>query len=1347
MKKKLMLFTTVVGMLLCGCSGTKTNEKIKWSSWYDNGDGTHSRHSLNDITIQETDHHHFSLYKTIQEATEVAPGKAVYSCDECSAKEEKIIAPTGNYVFDQKVVDDKYLYERRSEHTAIYYMSSKEGVYGNPEKLFEYSDIEDGYTEVSYISSDGRQYIDTGIENNSNYSVNINNTNSDRGISSDYDLVEYIQSTGEQYIDTGVKYNSNLSFEIDFSDFTSPATSFIFGIDNPMFGFARRLDNQLAFLSDSYKMFTNDNFSTDGRYNVKCSRSYFVCNGVSSTEQDDTENKEGDGTFRVFGGFYNKYPNTAFKLYSFKIYLNGTLLRDFVPVVRKVDNVAGLVDKVDGNFYTNKGTGSFITGNVIDGGYGNLPTGYQQVECIKANGTQYIDTGYKVNSEKLKIITSLSLTSDTAGLSLFGSNGGTYDLVPYSTGMNTFTHWIGSSANILPIAYNNDHNDVTYELDNGSITCTLNGNSTSGTYTGSIISGHNLYIFGKNESDSSKERGNGYNLYSFKMYDNDVLVRDYIPCYRIKDNIAGLYDLVGNSFYTNKGIGSFITGNIIDGGYSILPTGYQQVESIEANGTQYIDTEFVPNNNTGIEIKFSSKSYENDDLFVFGGGVESGNQAFELYPWDGKFEFNYGDSVIFLGNNPGAGAVVTAYQSQMGIGYQIDGGETYSGAHPSQTFAAPYSLTIGALHREETLISKNLTIYYCKIWDNNTLVRDYIPCIRTSDSKAGLFDLVTHQFFENKGSGIFNYGEIVDGNASRLPSDYQEVEYVRSTGQQYINLDLSFNPTDSCSQLVDIRFLNDEQTWCGSNWYLQYTYGNRYKINDHDRKSIYQEFEDATLTTYVNGSLISKENFSTKVGENCGYGVFRLMNPNQVWARSEMSSQMLYALKIYQNSNLVRDMVPCYRISDGEIGLYDLVSSRFFENESDTPLMKGREVTPYGDQDRNIVITEKHDVPDYYYQLNYVESTGFEFLDTGVVGNASIEMDVKFFENGTNQIMGYSDELGEFFGINNASTYIGTDIQTSGIDHIVCDIGDTNEEAGSIKINDNEPLEFTAHKIEDKTLKLFGISGEKSCNSLIYYAKISQDGVLVRDLVPVMERNTKAVGLYDLVGQHFYESMTPSSLVSGGMMFEGIDQNHLNVFCDRWNNQFKPTTSKIESYKVKDNMTGNLVRDYVPVIRNSDSKPGLYDLVSKEFFTSTSAYDFTYGELLNHILDNGTVIKKPTYNEDGEMVYKCSICGEEIHKTIPRTAFKITFVSEVNTTTAIKIFESEDPKKYQMSMVGYSRNVNTYNYSKYSAYIYFEIPDTSKEYEIIASSGTVVNLGNNKFMIKDIKSDVFVRIR
>ena len=48
------------------------------------------------------------------------------------------------------------------------------------------------------------------------------------------------------------------------------------------------------------------------------------------------------------------------KLYGCKIYLSGTLIRDFVPC--EYEGAIGLWDKVTNQFFANNGTGEFIAG-------------------------------------------------------------------------------------------------------------------------------------------------------------------------------------------------------------------------------------------------------------------------------------------------------------------------------------------------------------------------------------------------------------------------------------------------------------------------------------------------------------------------------------------------------------------------------------------------------------------------------------------------------------------------------------------------------------------------------------------------------------------------------------------------------------------------------------------------------------------------------------------------------------------------------------------------------------------------------------------------------------------------
>ncbi|MBR6010493.1 MAG: hypothetical protein IKP35_03730, partial [Alphaproteobacteria bacterium] len=68
------------------------------------------------------------------------------------------------------------------------------------------------------------------------------------------------------------------------------------------------------------------------------------------------------------------------RIYSAKLYDNGQLVRDFIPVRRNIDGVLGMYDKVTETLYTNAGSGNFYPGQDGDafgsGQCANVGVGY-----------------------------------------------------------------------------------------------------------------------------------------------------------------------------------------------------------------------------------------------------------------------------------------------------------------------------------------------------------------------------------------------------------------------------------------------------------------------------------------------------------------------------------------------------------------------------------------------------------------------------------------------------------------------------------------------------------------------------------------------------------------------------------------------------------------------------------------------------------------------------------------------------------------------------------------------------------------------------------------------------------
>lgn len=177
-----------------------------------------------------------------------------------------------------------------------------------------------------------------------------------------------------------------------------------------------------------------------------------------------------------------------------------------------------------------------------------LPTAYKAVEYIQGSGTQYINTNIDVTgggvfSAELDVQyteavdSSQIMVGTTSGTASWaGANGGYYAL--------------GASNRMTVACTTRSKAKVSFGTE-ASITI---GNETV-TMSGATIAGK-VQVLGVSNGFCSSAK-----LYSCKIYDSTkTLVRSFVPCYRINDNIVGLYDLVSDTFFTNAGTGTFTKG-------------------------------------------------------------------------------------------------------------------------------------------------------------------------------------------------------------------------------------------------------------------------------------------------------------------------------------------------------------------------------------------------------------------------------------------------------------------------------------------------------------------------------------------------------------------------------------------------------------------------------------------------------------------------------------------------------------------------------------------------------------------------------------------------------------------
>lgn len=168
------------------------------------------------------------------------------------------------------------------------------------------------------------------------------------------------------------------------------------------------------------------------------------------------------------------------------------------------------------------------------------------LEYIKGTGTQYIDTGIKMNkTDTILYVIDNKLSNN--------SWGGTNAYLQYQLDDNYRNRCI----------VKNEYNGSNYTQKLYIDDILVKTNSWS-SFSGN---NHKIGILKMGDSNDTWFDGNVQigNIYSCRIYKNNELVRDFIPVKRHLGDIICLYDKISQSYFENAGTGEFIAGGVING--------------------------------------------------------------------------------------------------------------------------------------------------------------------------------------------------------------------------------------------------------------------------------------------------------------------------------------------------------------------------------------------------------------------------------------------------------------------------------------------------------------------------------------------------------------------------------------------------------------------------------------------------------------------------------------------------------------------------------------------------------------------------------------------------------------
>lgn len=179
--------------------------------------------------------------------------------------------------------------------------------------------------------------------------------------------------------------------------------------------------------------------------------------------------------------------------------------------------------------------------------------------------------------------------------------------------------------------------------------------------------------------------------------------------------------------------------------------------------------------------------------------------------------------------------------------------------------------------------------------------------------------------------------QCVAGEKGKLPSTYRKLEYIQSSGKQYIDTGVIVKDiTEIKVDFQAVTILSGENQYASS-WVNEQ---NHIQIGINGNK-----FMDSGGVTYSQTSSVTAR--TQAVGVPVGTVNLHLY----LFAQSEStgalhhSSGRIFSCQITTADGLVRNFVPC-KNPDGVIGMYDVVNDKFYQNSGSDTFIAGTDLGP-----------------------------------------------------------------------------------------------------------------------------------------------------------------------------------------------------------------------------------------------------------------------------------------------------------------------------------------------------------------------------------------------------------------
>lgn len=452
--------------------------------------------------------------------------------------------------------------------------------------------------------------------------------------------------------------------------------------------------------------------------------------------------------------------------------------------------------------------------------------------------------------------------------------------------------------------------------------------------------------------------------------------------------------------------------------------------------------------------------------------------------------------------------------------------------------------------------------------------------------------------FSMLGYGTAGYQRIkaVGSDESKLPTGYVELEYIESTGTQYI--DTGFKPNQDSRVTMDVTLLSQTDASVGlfgvrdingANAELKFIFWSM-QTGTQLRSDFFGTSANVTSDVSVIGKRINVDKDKTvcTVKEKESESILASLNSQPATGRCNKNMYLLgvntageagyfciarlYSCQIFNSGVLMKDFVPCTS-PDGTVGLYDTANGVFYSNAGTGTFIGG--------PTKEVVF------------LEYIESSGAQYINTDFnpTNNTHVVLRMSTSQSGSKTVFGSDlSWTGNGFTLGVNFAHYGT------------------RNGSVLGLNDGAPhtLDFNKNVISLDGVKKLTL-GEATfemtypiylfCNNRagaaqehtalkLYSCKIYDQGYLVRDLVPCKSL-TGIVGLYDRENSKFYKNIGSGAFVAGAE----IVQPEVDPY--EWKEDYYPTVEQMAQY------IANLeaLRRVIAVLPSTPDKPDSMELL------------------------------------------------------------------------------------------------------------------------------------------------------